>query len=70
MIRTMDIICNGEQRTVEEKSTLTDLAASLDLDPQTLVAEINGRIIEHNNFINRELRDGDRVELIRFVGGG
>lgn len=70
MIRTMDIICNGEQRTVENKSTLSDLAASLDLNLQTLVAEVNGRIIEHNNFANRELRDGDRVELIRFVGGG
>lgn len=70
MTDTMDIICNGGQRTVEEKSTLTDLAASFSLDPQTLVAEVNGQIIEHTNFTDRVLQPGDRVELIRFVGGG
>jgi sulfur carrier protein len=70
MTGIMDIICNGEQRAVEEKSTLTDLAASLNLDPRTLVAEVNGRIIEQSGFTDRELQAGDRVELIRFVGGG
>jgi len=66
----MDIICNGNRQTVDENSTLTDLTASYNLDPRTLVAEVNGRIIEHTDFTTWELRDGDRVELIRFVGGG
>jgi sulfur carrier protein len=66
----MDITCNGEQRTVETDTTLSDLVASLDLNPKTLVAEINGRIIEHTDFADRKLNKGDRVELIRFVGGG
>jgi sulfur carrier protein len=66
----MDIICNGDQRSLEEQATLTDLVASLDLDPRTLVAEVNGTIIEHSGFDNRKLQEGDQVELIRFVGGG
>jgi sulfur carrier protein len=70
MTGTMDIICNGEQRAVKEQTTLTDLAATFDLDPRTLVAEVNGRIIEHRDFADRILQEGDKVELIRFVGGG
>lgn len=70
MTRTMDIICNGRQQAVAEQTTLTDLVTSLELDPRTLVAEVNGRIFEHTDFPGRELQEGDRVELIRFVGGG
>lgn len=66
----MDIICNGEQRTVERKTSLSNLAAALNLNPQTVVAEVNGRIIEHTHFADQLLKEGDRVELIRFVGGG
>lgn len=66
----MDIICNGEQRTVEEKTSLADLAGALNLNPQTVVAEVNGLIIEHTSFTDQQLKEGDRVELIRFVGGG
>jgi sulfur carrier protein len=66
----MDITCNGEQRTVEKNTTLGGLVGSLNLNPKTMVAEINGQIIEYTSFDSRELQDGDRVELIRFVGGG
>jgi len=70
MANTMDITCNGEQRAVARDITLSDLVASFELNPQTLVAEVNGQIIEHTGFGGRELRKGDRIELIRFVGGG
>ncbi len=66
----MNIICNGEQRSVEIHTTLDDLVVSLALNPQSMVAEVNGQIIEHTGFASRELQEGDRVELIRFVGGG
>lgn len=66
----MHITCNGEQIAVEQQTTLNDLVLSLDLNPQTLVAELNGRIIEHRDFASHTLRDNDRIELIRFVGGG
>lgn len=66
----MDIICNGEKKAVDEQSTLSDLVDSFDIDPRTLVAEVNGKIIEHSNFPERKIEEGDRIELIRFVGGG
>lgn len=66
----MNITCNGEQRTVDTNISLNDLVLSLDLNPQSLVAEVNGRIVEHPYFTEQLLNDGDKIELIRFVGGG
>ena len=66
----MNITCNGEQRTVDNNISLNDLVLSLELNPQALVAEVNGKIIEHANFPDQILGEGDSVELIRFVGGG
>lgn len=66
----MNITCNGEKRTVDNNISLNDLVLSLDLNPQSLVAEVNGRIIEHPKFSDQVLNENDKVELIRFVGGG
>lgn len=66
----MNIFCNGQQQTVDDQSTLNELVLSLDLNPQSLVAEVNGKIVEHPNFTGHTLQEGDKVELIRFVGGG
>lgn len=66
----MNITCNGEQRTVENNISLNDLVLTLDLNPQSLVAEVNGKIVEFPKFPDQILNEGDRVELIRFVGGG
>ena len=66
----MNIICNGEQQAVDNDISLHDLVLSLELNPQSLVAEVNGKIIEHPQFSDQILQDGDRIELIRFVGGG
>lgn len=66
----MNITCNGEQQTVEANISLNDLVLSLDLNPQSLVAEVNGKIVEHTKFTDQLLSEGDKIELIRFVGGG
>ncbi|MHB8810434.1 MAG: sulfur carrier protein ThiS [Desulfobulbaceae bacterium] len=66
----MNIICNGEPKDIQARTTLHDLALSLGLNPQGVVAELNGKIVEHGSFAQHPLQDGDRVELIRFVGGG
>ena len=66
----MNITCNGEQKAVDNDISLNDLVLSLELNPQSLVAELNGKIIEQPQFSDKKLQDGDRIELIRFVGGG
>jgi thiamine biosynthesis protein ThiS len=42
----------------------------LNIDAATVVAEIDGSIIERKDFANTLLEQGAAIELIRFVGGG
>jgi thiamine biosynthesis protein ThiS len=46
------------------------LLSELKIDEATVVAEINGHIVERKDFGSMHLNDGAKIELIRFVGGG
>ncbi|OQY07555.1 MAG: thiamine biosynthesis protein ThiS [Planctomycetales bacterium 4572_13] len=63
---------NGTEKTFDQglPSTLTELLAQLEINAATVVAEINGDIVERKNFAQTELKDQMAIELIRFVGGG
>ena len=49
---------------------LAELLAQLGINQATVVAEINGEIVERRNFAQTQLSSGQAVELVRFVGGG
>ena len=63
---------NGAEKTFDEglPPTLSELLDNLKIDAATVVAEIDGKIIERQNFAQTELKEGSAIELIRFVGGG
>lgn len=46
------------------------LVESLGVDPKKVVLEINGSIIKRADWPDTPMADGDRVELVSFVGGG
>jgi sulfur carrier protein len=50
--------------------TLSELIKQMELIEETVVAEINGQIIERKNFATTQLKPEHNIELIRFVGGG
>jgi sulfur carrier protein len=50
--------------------TLAELLEQLNINQATVVAEIDGNIIEQNNFAQTPLSNGQNIELIRFMGGG
>ncbi len=50
--------------------TLIELLKQLDINQATVVAEINGKIIAREYFSQTQLSSGQRIELVRFVGGG
>jgi len=66
----MDIILNGEPRRVPRSASLADLLQHLDLDPRTVVVELNRSIVRRANLSATPLAAGDSVELVHFVGGG
>lgn len=66
----MKVICNGKERELERDISLNGLIVQLDLNPDTVVAECNGTIVRRQDYESLQLSDGDKLELIRFVGGG
>ncbi|MBL7215996.1 MAG: sulfur carrier protein ThiS [Phycisphaerae bacterium] len=63
---------NGQEKTFEEglPATLSELLENLKIDAATVVAEIDGQIVERKDFAQTNLTAGQSIELIRFVGGG
>jgi sulfur carrier protein len=68
----MKVVVNGRDHDLAEGATLADLFDELDLaqDESRIVAEVNGRIVEPGQLAGQRLEHGDRIELVRFVGGG
>lgn len=64
-----ELVINGEPRQ-SAAETLEQLLEELGLGGSPVVAELNGEIVRQNAFGATALTRGDRVELIRFVGGG
>jgi sulfur carrier protein len=50
--------------------TLIELLKQLNIHQATVVAEINGKIIAREDFSQTQVSPGQRIELVRFVGGG
>jgi sulfur carrier protein len=70
MTSTVHIQVNGESRTAASGATVADLLQELDIKPDRVAVELNLEILDKQDFIGRRLRDGDRVEIISFIGGG
>ena len=66
----MKIICNGETREIIQNTTLVDFIRQMEIKPDTVVAECDGRIIKRDEYDTLVLQEGNVLELIRFVGGG
>jgi sulfur carrier protein len=61
---------NGEIRSVADQSTLNDLIDELALPPARIAVELNGAVIRRNQWPETPLNEGDRLEIVHFVGGG
>ena len=69
----MKLKINGEIKTIEhsdEKFFLENLIDHLGYQPQLVVVELNGAIINPQNWINTKIKDGDCLEVVTIVGGG
>ncbi|QQS34011.1 MAG: sulfur carrier protein ThiS [Acidobacteriota bacterium] len=65
-----EIRINGETRTVAEGSTIASLLGELDLPAKRVAVEHNGEVVSRQSWHEVSLNDGDRVEVVHFVGGG
>jgi sulfur carrier protein len=65
----MKLTLNGEDREVQAVD-LAALIAELGLDPRKVAVERNLAIVPRSLHGSTPLADGDRIELVQFVGGG
>ena len=62
---------NGKAETVDPQTArLTDYLASKGIRPETVAVEVNLTVIEKSRYAETLLREGDEIEIVRFVGGG
>jgi thiamine biosynthesis protein ThiS len=66
----MKLTVNGEEREVAGPMTVLGLIESFGLAPQKIAVERNLEIVPRSAYGEVALRDGDRIEIVNFVGGG
>lgn len=66
----MQLTINGEERELESLSTVAELLTLFKLEQKILVVELNRDIVERNDYDKTALQDGDKLEIVHFVGGG
>jgi sulfur carrier protein len=66
----MMIVVNGDRREIPEGSTVSNLLLLLELPEGRIAVERNRQVIPCSCHSQTQLLEGDRIELVRFVGGG
>jgi sulfur carrier protein len=66
----MRLMINGEARDVAAATTIEALVSLLGLDRRKLAVERNLEIVPRSAFAATALAEGDRIEIVAFVGGG
>jgi thiamine biosynthesis protein ThiS len=61
---------NGKPESICSELSIDELLSFKRLDRACVVLELNGIIVKKERFGLTKLNDGDRVEILRFVGGG
>jgi sulfur carrier protein len=70
MQETIRIQVNGEARDWRSGATVADLLRELEVKAERVAVELNLEILDRAAFAQRSLQDGDRVEILGFIGGG
>ncbi len=65
----MQITVNGETAVIAKMSVL-DYLRTLEIDPARVAVELNLDILPKAKYAETVIADGDRIEIVHFVGGG
>jgi len=66
----MTITINGEQRSFRDLADVAGLVAALGLDARKVAVERNLEIVPRSAYGRTPIADGDRIEIVSFIGGG
>lgn len=66
----MKLVINGETHELSGAANLAALVGELGLDSRKVAVERNLEIVPRSCYADTPLQDGDRLEIVHFVGGG
>jgi thiamine biosynthesis protein ThiS len=66
----MRVFINGHEREFEGISSLASLVDQLGIKSDRVAIELNLEIVPRNSWVSTSLKDGDKLEIVHFVGGG
>ena len=66
----LHITLNGEPHELDEPLSVSDLLVQLSIDPRRVAVEHNLTILKRQFFSEMLVHEGDRIEIVNFVGGG
>ncbi|WP_457593272.1 sulfur carrier protein ThiS [Hydrogenimonas sp.] len=66
----MKIIVNGEKKEFEEGMSLAQIMGRLGISEKVMAAAVNMEVVKKEEWERFSPKEGDRVELLQFVGGG
>jgi len=66
----LQLTINGETRAFESVADVAALVGALGLDTRKVAVERNLEIVPRSAYAKTALADGDRIEIVAFVGGG
>ncbi len=66
----MKITLNGESKNIPDGLTVEGLLQHLDIKPGRVAVEINEGIVRKATYADVRVKDGDRIEVVQFMGGG
>ena len=61
---------NGDPYEINYGTNLNELLNKLKIQKNKVAIEVNGEIVEKNKYPNLVLNKGDKVEIVKFIGGG
>lgn len=70
MSTSIDVVINGQPRTVNAGTTIAGLISELGLADRKVAVERNRAVVPRAQHAATVLADGDRLEIVTFVGGG
>ena len=65
----MKLVVNGDNIN-SNANTVQELLGELRIKPERVAVEVNLSIIKKSDYDSCRLKDGDRIEIVNFVGGG
>jgi thiamine biosynthesis protein ThiS len=66
----MRLFINGDEKSFADPLSLAQLIEQLGMEGDRVAVELNREIVSRAQWSETSLRDGDRLEIVHFVGGG